>query len=220
MNRIMTGVDTATTDYINSLLPAEPPPATALREATATLAGAGMQISREQAQFMQLLLLAIGARNTIEVGVFTGYSTMITAAVLPADGKVIACDVSREWTDVGRPHWQAAGVAARIDLRLAPAVDTLDALLAEGRAGDFDFAFIDADKTNYGAYYERCIQLVRSGGLILIDNALWDGRSAQPANREPDTVAIRELSALISQDTRVHAYLAACGDGLHIARKK
>lgn len=220
MNRTITGVSNAITDYLCTLLPEEPAVCARLREQTAHLPLARMQISRDQAQFMQLLLRAINARHTLEIGVFTGYSTLITASVLPADGTVIACDVSREWTDMARRHWQAAGIAERIDLRIAPALDTLDALLAEGRHDQFDFAFIDADKSNYAAYYERCLLLVRRGGLILIDNALWDGRVIDPANHEIDTLAIRAVNELVSRDSRVHAYLAACGDGLHMAWKK
>ena len=161
MSRELTGLEAGLADYIGSLVPDDGPVARALRERTASLPMARMQISPEQAQFMRLLLRLIGARQTIEIGVFTGYSTLITAECLPADGRVVACDVSKEWTDIGRQHWQRAGVAERIDLRLAPAAETLRALIDDGQAGEFDFAFIDADKTGYAEYYELCLQLVR-----------------------------------------------------------
>jgi caffeoyl-CoA O-methyltransferase len=220
VNRSITGVFPSVADYLDSLLPEEAPACAMLRAETSALPLARMQISRDQARFMQLLLRSIGACRTLEIGVFTGYSTLITAAALPADGKVIACDISAEWTAIARRHWQAAGVAERIELRLAPALETLDELLAEDRHGEFDFAFVDADKSNYAAYYERCLLLVRSGGLILFDNALWDARVCDPANQEPDTVAIRALNRALSSDPRAEAYLAVCGDGLHMVRKK
>lgn len=220
MNRAITGVSEPVLDYLEALLPAESAACAALRAETAPLAFAGMQISHDQARFMQLLLKCIGARRALEIGVFTGYSALITAASLPADGKLIACDVSVEWTDIARRHWAAAGVAERIELRLAPALETLDALLADGGQGRFDFAFVDADKANYLAYLERCLALLRPGGLVLFDNALWDGRVCDEDNRETDTLAIRALNRALATDPRVDAYLAVCGDGLHIARKK
>ncbi|MGZ5081757.1 MAG: class I SAM-dependent methyltransferase, partial [Usitatibacter sp.] len=165
-----------------------------LRETTAGMPHAGMQISPEQGQFMALLVRMLDARRTLEIGVFTGYSAMSVALALPADGKVVACDVSEEWTSMARRHWQQAGVGAKIDLRLAPALETLDRLVAGGAAGTFDFAFIDADKTNYLAYYERCLVLARKGGLIAADNTLWSGAVADPANQERDTVAIRAFN--------------------------
>lgn len=220
MNRAITGVSTPVLDYLAGLLPPEPAACAALRAETAALPLARMQISHDQARFMQLLLRAIGARRTIEIGVFTGYSTLITAAALPPGGQVIACDVSPEWTDIARRHWRAARVADRIDLRLAPALQTLDALLAEEQQDSFDFAFVDADKSNYLGYFERCLKLVRPGGLILFDNALWDGRVCDGDNQESDTIAIRTLNRTLARDPRVDAYLAVCGDGLHIARRK
>ena len=219
MSRELTGLEAGLADYIGSLVPDDGPVARALRERTASLPMARMQISPEQAQFMRLLLRLIGARQTIEIGVFTGYSTLITAECLPADGRVVACDVSKEWTDIGRQHWQRAGVAERIDLRLAPAAETLSALIDDGQAGEFDFAFIDADKTGYAEYYELCLQLVRPGGLIAVDNALWGGSVIDPARDDADTVAIRELNRRIADDERVDSCLAACGDGLHLARR-
>lgn len=184
-----------------------------LRAATASHPRAVMQITPEQGQFMQLLLRLTGARRTIEIGVFTGYSALITALALPEDGQVIACDISDEWTSLGRPYWQEAGVAHKIDLRLAPALETLNTL-----TGPFDFAFIDADKVNYDAYYERCLQLVRPGGLILIDNTLWHGDVINPAKQDADTLAIRALNKKLQADRRIDLSLLPLGDGLTVCR--
>jgi caffeoyl-CoA O-methyltransferase len=179
---------------------------------------AGMQISPDQGQFMALLVQMLGARRTIEIGVFTGYSALSVALALPPEGRVIACDVNEEWTSIGRKHWQKAGVAGKIDLRLAPALETLDKLLAAGE-GSYDFAFIDADKGNYLAYYERCLKLVRRGGLIAIDNTLWSGKVADPAVTEGDTVAIRAFNDALHADKRVALSLLPVGDGLTLALK-
>jgi caffeoyl-CoA O-methyltransferase len=191
-----------------------------LREATAGMKHAGMQIGVDQGRLMALLAKLVGARRTLEIGVFTGYSTLAVALALPPDGRIVACDVSEEWTAVGRAHWQKAGVADRIDLRLGRATKTLDELLAAGEAGRFDFAFIDADKESYGAYYERCLQLVRAGGLIAIDNTLWSGAVIDPAHRDADTEAIRALNDAIHRDPRVDAAMLTVGDGLTLARKR
>jgi predicted O-methyltransferase YrrM len=191
-----------------------------LREATAGMKHAGMQIGVDQGKLMALLVKLIGARRTLEIGVFTGYSTLAVALALPPDGRIVACDVSEEWTAVGRAHWQKAGVAERIDLRLGRATKTLDELLAAGEAGRFDFAFIDADKESYGAYYERCLQLVRAGGLIAIDNTLWSGAVIDPAHRDADTGAIRALNDAIHRDGRVDVAMLTVGDGLTLARKR
>ncbi|MCR9141435.1 MAG: class I SAM-dependent methyltransferase [bacterium] len=192
-----------------------------LREETAALPMARMQISPEQGQFMALLLGLLGARRTIEVGVFTGYSALIAAQSVPADGFVLACDVSEEWTAIGRKYWQEAGVADRIDLRLAPAQETLAAVLEEpGQAGSFDFAFIDADKGGYRAYYEACLELLRPGGVVAVDNTLWGGSVADPDNTKDDTVAIRNFNAFVHTDDRVDLSLLPIGDGLTLARKK
>ncbi|MCX6589852.1 MAG: class I SAM-dependent methyltransferase [Acidobacteria bacterium] len=184
-----------------------------LRAATASHPRAVMQITPEQGQFMQLLLRLTGARRTIEIGVFTGYSALITALALPADGQVVACDISDAWTSLGRPYWQEAGIAHKIDLRLAPALETLNTL-----TGPFDFAFIDADKVNYDAYYERCLQLVRPGGLILIDNTLWHGDVINPAKQDADTLAIRALNKKLQADPRIDLSLLPLGDGLTVCR--
>jgi len=184
-----------------------------LRAETAAHPRAIMQITPEQGQFMQLLLRLTGARRTIEIGVFTGYSALITALALPADGQVVACDISDEWTSLGRPYWHEAGVAHKIDLRLAPALETLNTL-----TGPFDFAFIDADKVNYDAYYERCLQLVRPGGLVLIDNTLWHGDVINPAKQDADTLAIRALNRKLQADPRIDLSLLPLGDGLTVCR--
>jgi len=191
-----------------------------LRAATARLPYAGMQISPEQGQLMALLVQAIGARRALEVGTFTGYSALWVAAALPPDGKLVCCDVSDEWTTVGREFWARAGVAHKIDLRIAPARETLDALLAAGEAGTYDFAFIDADKTGYDAYYERCLALARPGGLIAIDNVLWGGAVADPRKRSADTLALRALNDKIHHDERVTMAMVPIGDGLTLALKR
>ena len=191
-----------------------------LREETAPLPLARMQISPEQGQFMGLLMRLMEARMTIEVGVFTGYSSISVAMALPDDGKIIACDVSEEWTSIARRYWREAGVSSKIDLRLRPALETLDELLAEGRAGAFDFAFIDADKSNYSNYYERCLKLVRPGGLIAIDNVLWHGDVINPAKQDEDTQAIRAFNERVSADNRVWVSMLPISDGLTLAMKK
>ena len=191
-----------------------------LHEETAPMKHAGMQIGADQGQFMGLLAKLIGAKRCIEIGVFTGYSSISVALALPPDGKIIACDVSEEWTSVARKYWEKAGVASKIELRLGPAVETLDALLAKGEAGKFDFVFIDADKGNYLNYYERCLKLVRTGGLMLFDNTLWSGEVANPENQKEDTVALRALNDALHRDDRVDVSLLPIGDGLTLARKR
>ena len=191
-----------------------------LREATAKIPMSQMQISPEQGQFMQLLAQLVGARRCIEVGVFTGYSSLSVALALPPDGKIVACDVSEEWTSMARKYWEKAGVAGKIDLRLAPANKTLEALLANGEAGRYDFAFIDADKEAYTGYYERCLQLLRPGGLIAVDNTLWSGRVADSTEQDADTVALRKFNDLVHRDERVDVSLLPLGDGVTLLRKK
>ncbi len=198
----------------------EPPLLARLREETAALPMARMQIAPDQGQFMRLLVELIGARRTIEVGTFTGYSSLSVALGLPADGKLVACDISEEYTAVARRYWAEAGVAERIDLRLAPAMDTLDGLIADGGAGTYDFAFIDADKEGYDGYYERCLTLLRPGGLIAIDNVLWDGSVVDEADQSADTRAIRALNAKVHKDARVSISLVPIADGLMLARKR
>jgi caffeoyl-CoA O-methyltransferase len=191
-----------------------------LREETAKEKAAGMQISPEQGAFMAVLVQAIGARRCIEVGVFTGYSSLVVAQALPADGRRIACDINADWTGIARRYWREAGVADKIDLRLAPALQTLDSLLLEGAAGSFDFAFIDADKSNYDGYYERILELLRPGGLVTIDNVLWGGSVADPAKNDPDTAAIRALNRKLRHDERIDLSMLPVGDGLTVARKR
>jgi len=191
----------------------------ALRAETAKLPLSMMQISAEQGQFMALLVQLIGARRTIEVGTFTGYSALVVAQALPPGGKVIACDVSEEFTSIARRYWKKAKVDGKIDLRLAPATQTLDRLLAADGTARFDFAFIDADKNNYDAYYERCLKLVRRGGLIAIDNVLWGGEVANPKAKDKDTRAIRALNKKLKGDRRVAISMVPIGDGLTLARK-
>ena len=200
----------------------EPAAAQGLRAETARRfeRWSAMQISPEQGAFMALLVRLIGARRTIEVGTFTGYSALVVAAALPADGQVVACDVSEEWTAIGQQFWQQAGVAGKIDLRLRPAVETLDALIASGESGRFDFAFIDADKANYDAYYERCLALLRPGGLLAIDNVLWGGRVADAQADDEATAAIRALNEKVHGDARVEATMLPVGDGLALALKR
>ena len=191
-----------------------------LREKTAQLEQANMQIGPEQGQFMGFLLELIGARYVLEIGTFTGYSALAMALVLPEDGRVVSCDVSDEWTTIGRRYWEEAGVDHKIDLRLAPAVETLEALLGEGRVGTFDFAFIDADKTNIDNYYELILELVRPGALVAVDNTLWEGKVIDPDATDADTEAIRAFNAKLKEDERVSISLVPIGDGLTLARKR
>jgi caffeoyl-CoA O-methyltransferase len=191
-----------------------------LRAETARHPRAGMQISPEQGQFMRLLIELLDVRRIVEIGVFTGYSGLSMALALPPDGKLIACDVSEEFTQVARRYWREAGVADRIELRLAPAVETLDRLIADGGTGSFDLAFIDADKENYDAYYEKCLVLLRPGGVLLIDNVLWSGRVARPEDTSRDTTALRALNEKLHRDERVSLSMLPVGDGLTIARKR
>ncbi len=210
----------ATYDYLLRVSLREHAVLRQVREYTASIPYANMQIAPEQGQFMALLVRLMGARRTIEVGTFTGYSALAVALALPADGRLIACDVSEEWTARAREFWAAAGVAEKIDLRLAPALDTLDALLKAGAAATFDFAFIDADKGNYIRYYERLLELLRPGGLIGVDNVLWGGQVADPAEDGDDTIALRAFNEHLREDQRVHLSLVPVGDGLTLALKR
>lgn len=191
-----------------------------LRDETAQLPMSQMQIAPEQGQLMALLVQLLGAQRTLEVGVFTGYSTLAVALALPETGQVVACDLDERYTTIAQRYWQQAGVANKIDLRIAPALETLDSLITQGASGSFDFAFIDADKRNYRNYYERSLQLLRPGGLIAIDNVLWSGRVADPVEDDPRTVAIRELNQFIHRDDRVDLSVLAIADGLTLARKR
>lgn len=191
-----------------------------LRADTASHPRASMQIAAEQGALLQMLVRLIGARRTVEIGVFTGYSALAVALALPRDGRVLACDVSEEYTRIARPYWERAGVAAKIELVLAPALQTLDQRLAAGEAGQYDLAFIDADKSNYDGYYERCLQLVRPGGLIALDNTLWSGRVAQTAEAGSDTAALQALNDKLVADGRADVALLPVGDGLTLARRR
>lgn len=191
-----------------------------LREETAHDPRANMQIAPEQGQFLALLVQLLGARRTLEIGVYTGYSALSVAAVLPSDGELVACDISEEWTAVARRYWREAGVDDRIRLRIAPALETLDMLIESGESGMFDFAFIDADKVNYDPYYERCLALLRRGGVIAIDNVLWGGSVADPQARDEDTEAIRALNRKLLGDERISLSLVPIGDGVTLAYKR
>lgn len=191
-----------------------------LREETATHERAAMQIAPEQGQFMALLARLIGAQKTLEIGVFTGYSSLSVALALPPDGRIVACDVSEEYTAIARRYWQEADVAHKIDLHLAPATDTLDKLLNQGEEGTFDLGFIDADKENYDAYYERALRLLRPGGLLLFDNVLWGGRVADATTTDADTLALRALNEKLHHDERIHLSLLPVADGLTFALKR
>jgi caffeoyl-CoA O-methyltransferase len=190
-----------------------------LRAETSKLPSAGMQIGADQGAFMHLLAGIIGAKRALEVGTFTGYSSICVASALPADGKLICCDVSEEYTSIARNYWRRAGLESKIELRLGPAVATLDALI-EAKVPEFDFVFIDADKTNYVNYYERALKLVRAGGLIAIDNVLWGGDVADPKENDEDTVAIRALNDKVRADDRVTLSMIPLGDGLTLARRR
>lgn len=213
------GLDNQLYNYLLSVGVREPEILQQLRQETNSHPSATMQIAPEQGQFMALLVQLLGAKKTLEIGVFTGYSSLCVALALPADGKIIACDVSEEYTGVARRYWQKAGVSDKIDLRIAPALETLDHLLLE-QAETFDFAFIDADKENYDGYYERSLQLIRPGGLIAIDNVLWGGRVADPQFQNPSTAAIRALNQKLHSDQRVSLSLVPIADGLTLALKR
>jgi predicted O-methyltransferase YrrM len=222
--QVMTGRTVSLTDSLYDYLVAhsvrEPPILARLRAATAVLPHATMQIGADQGQFMALLVKLIAARRCIEVGTFTGYSSLAVALALPSDGRVLTCDIDAQTTAIARQFWREAGVAARIELRLQPALKTLGELLAAGGADSFDFAFIDADKTSYRAYYDEILKLVRTGGLIAVDNTLWDGEVANPSAQDADTVALRAFNDYVHRDERVDLSLVPIGDGLTLLRKR
>jgi len=208
-------------DYFLANSLREPEVLAALRAETARLPMANMQIAPEQGQFMAFLVELIGAKRAIEIGTFTGYSALCVALAMPPGGRIICCDISEEWTKIGKRYWAEAGVAEKIDLRLAPANKTLDALLlAQSRQESIDFAFIDADKTGYDGYYERILRLLRPGGVVAIDNVLWGGGVADPGKNDPDTVAIRAFNAKLVKDERITLSMVPIGDGLTLARKR
>jgi predicted O-methyltransferase YrrM len=219
MSRVHTPVTNELAAYLRSVTLIEPEPLRRLREESEDHPHASMQTSPEQGQFLQLLARLAGARKTLEVGVFMGYSSTWVALALPPAGKLVACDVNEEYTARARRLWQEAGVEDRIELHLAPALQTLDRLIAEGQAGSFDFAFIDADKGNYSNYYDRALTLLRPGGVLAADNVLWDGLVADPDNREPETEAIRQFNRKVHADARVALSIVPLGDGLTVACK-
>lgn len=213
-------VDDRIDAYLLTRVRPESETAVALREATAPMPAAMMQVSPLQGAFMSWLVGFMNVENALEVGTFTGYSALCVAEALPDHGKLIACDVSEEWTSMAREYWERGGVAHKIDLQLRPAVETLDSLLSDGRGGSFDFAFIDADKPNYDNYYERCLQLVRVGGVLAVDNVLWTGRVADERFNDESTLAIRALNKKIQNDDRVNSVMLPIGDGLTLATKR
>ena len=206
-------------DYLLSVSLHEPAILKELRAHTAKMPLARMQISPEQGQFMHWLVSILGARRTLEIGVFTGYSTLITALALPDDGLIVACDISAEYTAIAQQYWQRAGVAGRIQLQLRPALETLQQLLDQGQTNSFDFAFIDADKENYQGYYEATLQLLRRGGVVAIDNVLWSGRVIDAGINDSSTVALRNFNRQLHGDPRVAISMLPVGDGLTLARK-
>lgn len=205
--------------YILNISLKEHPVLAELREITAQHPAAVMQIAPEQGQFMAWLVQLMGAKKTLDIGVFTGYSALAIALALPEDGKVIACDHDPRVTDIAQVYWEKAGVAAKIDLKLAPALETLDALIANGEAGTFDFSFIDADKRNYINYFEKSLTLLRTGSVIAIDNVLWSGRVADPNDHDPRTESIRAFNQSLYEDSRIALSVLAIADGLTLARK-
>jgi predicted O-methyltransferase YrrM len=210
----------AVADYVRRISVDEHPLLRRLREETASHPRAIMQISPEQGQFFQFLVALTGARKALEIGVFTGYSSLAVAFALPPDGHLTACDISEEYTSVARRYWAEAGVADKVDLRIAPAAETLERLLQEGREATYDFVFIDADKTGYDRYYELCLKLVRTGGLIALDNMLYHGTVPGDEDHGPDTAALRALNEKIGKDTRVTATLLPIADGVMLAVKR
>jgi caffeoyl-CoA O-methyltransferase len=219
MSRIHTILTDPLAAYLREITLHEPEALRRLRESTEDHPHASMQTSPEQGQFLNVLARIAGAKKTLEVGVFMGYSSTWVALALPADGRIIACDVNEEYTTRARQTWRECGIESKIDLRIAPALETLDALIAEGRAGQFDFAFIDADKGNYGNYFERALKLLRAGGVIAIDNVLWDGKVVDESKIDADTEAIRAFNHKLHADTRIALTLVPLGDGLTLACK-
>ncbi|MDB9313404.1 class I SAM-dependent methyltransferase [Spirulina sp. CS-785/01] len=220
MTKKTLGLDDSLHHYLQAVSLREPDILKQLREETAQLPMSQMQIAPEQGQFMALLVQLMKAKKTLDIGVFTGYSALVVALALPPEGKVVGCDIDEEKTEIARRYWQQANVADKIDLRIAPALDTLDELIAAGETETFDFAFIDADKRNYENYYERCLQLLRPGGLVAVDNVLWSGRVADETVDDNRTQAIRSFNDKVYQDDRVSISLVPIADGLTLARKQ
>lgn len=219
MSNITFGISETLSSYIHNVTVKESPILQALREETAQMTESRMQISREQGQFMSLIVKLINAKRIIEVGVFTGYSSLCMAKELPDDGHIIACDVSEQWTNIAKRYWAEAGVTDKIDLRLAPANETLATLRESGYDGQFDLVFIDADKENYLTYYEQCLALLRPGGLMLVDNTLWSGKVADPNNNDEPTIGVRQFNDLVANDSRVMSSLLTISDGVTLVYK-
>jgi predicted O-methyltransferase YrrM len=207
-------------DYLISVSLREPPILKRLREETAGMPRATMQVPPEHGQFMAFLVQLLQVRSALEVGVFTGYSSLSVAMALPEDGRIVACDISEEFTSVARRYWKEAGVEQKIELHIRPAIETLRELLAQGRQNTFDFAFIDADKISYAQYYDCALELIRPGGAIMVDNVLWSGRVADPKESDADTVALRAFNEKVHSDTRVFHSLLPLGDGVTLALKR
>ena len=220
MSNIHTPVTQELWDYVRDVSLREPDVLRRIREATASHPCVGCQIAAEQGQFMALLVKLIGTQRTLEIGTFTGYSSTAVALALPDNGKLIACDISKEWTDIARRFWREARIEHKIQLILGPALETLDGLIADGQSGAFDFAFIDADKENYDGYFERSLELVRVGGLIAIDNVLWHGDVADPSKNDADVNAVRALNRKLHHDERVELSMVGIGDGLTLVMKR
>jgi predicted O-methyltransferase YrrM len=219
MSRTTLTLTAALSDYLRSMSPEEPAVLSRLREETADLAGADMQIAPEQGRFMSTLVKLMGARNILELGTFTGYSTLCMAIALPPHGRVVTCDISTEWTDIARRYWKEAWIENLVELRVGPALDTLDKLLAEGQERRFDLVFIDADKENYIGYYEYALKLLRPGGLVIADNVLWSGKVIEPDMQDKDTVAIRTFNNHLKKDSRITFCIIPIGDGFTLAVK-
>jgi predicted O-methyltransferase YrrM len=219
MSRGSIGLDDRLNRYVAENHPPEHPVLAELRKVTGKMPNAEMQVALEQGHLLAFLARLIGAQNALEIGTFTGYSALSVALALPRDGHLVACDINEAWTGIGRRHWEKAGVAGKIDLRLGPALETLKALKREGWTNGFDFAFIDAAKGEYDDYYELALKLVRKGGLIAFDNMLWGGAVANPRVKDGQTQALRTLNAKIAGDPRVDSVLLPVGDGMMVARR-
>jgi predicted O-methyltransferase YrrM len=220
MSRFSINLSDEVNTYLHSVSLREDPILQQLREETSKHKWGMMQISPEQGQFMALLLKILGAKRVIELGVFSGYSSLVMAMALPADGQIIACDVNEEYTNIAKRYWEQAGVKEKIDLRLAPGLETLEALLSAGEAGTFDFAFVDAVKEEYEDYYKILFELIRAGGVIGFDNVLWNGSVANPEKQSDETNAIRAFNKYMHKDQRVDISMVPIGDGLTLARKR
>ncbi|MEO1144486.1 MAG: class I SAM-dependent methyltransferase [Cyanobacteria bacterium J06638_22] len=214
------GLDSSLYDYVLSVSLREPEVLRALREETAQHPRGIMQVAPDQGQFLGFLVQLVGVQKALEIGVFTGYSSLSIALALPPEGQLVACDVSEEYTAIARRYWEKAGVADKVNLRIAPALETLDQLIAEGASGSFDLAFIDADKENYQNYFERSLQLLRLGGLIVVDNVLWSGDVADPTNQGASTRALRQFNQALHTDERVTLSMIPMADGITLAMKR